>query len=571
MSSIQIFSLSDFIESLDIDKTQIPIRDDIKNTCLMESQRSDLLYSMLSLIVERTLAEGYAVEYTNAGVTQKVTDVFENLVLRQFWDPELEKALYQGHQLGYYVMRYVETGTKLNGEKVFAPFVLHPEDAVVKFTIDRDGKRKYMAYENKGRHSKPIEQSRVMFFTEPEPDGTPNSPIQKCLELLVSLRELQDSHMAVVHKTAFPMHEFYIDNKEQKLIPNNINSEQVESFGNNFDENLTVDQFGHLNAMSISTQALNNMLYSSRNYDYADEQAEAFGIKQQYDPLNRTFVSAARSNPTLPATVLPQGVRAESNTVRPLFNARYHEDVKEITNRIAGTMGVPLNSIYDTASRYAADYQQAQARINTTVKYWQKQLEKHIVIMFSDLYYKMFDKIFIGISQEMVASAKDRLKNGESKKFDAKILDGSALTELREGMTVSVRFKNNPMLQLEDAKKLYDENIISRETYRNLALHNFGISSAYAKTLEDEEEEMKEDAEKQKLREKYCLMEEEVRPDGDANKGENDNSTEAEKTEKASTESDKDSKKQASAKKPSKKGEKKKDRRDRREKSPKRK
>ena len=477
------------------------VRDDMLQKITDEVHRSDIIARGEEFIISRSLSKGWTIEYSEPGQKFKLADTYVNTVLNRLWTPELIKVLRYGLRYGMYVVRYIATDTLAGGKVIFKPYIMNERDYIIRFRKGQDGRREYGAfYRAAAALDKPIEQSRVMVFTDCEEDGSPNSPIQKALEHIIQLREYWERNTVVDHKAAFPLNNYYVDSKEQKLIPNKIHDSAITPFEDTFGLERDAGsrtQYDALHAADLATRFMNKMLAQQVSLN---ENLQSYGQNERYDPIDRRFVYVAKEDPMLPFTVLPSGLRLETGAPSAVYNPGFKDTVSDLVHRISGTLGVPAEYVYDTGRRVVSDFQLTQAVVNSTTEYWQSFLEQHIITFYLDLYYhdivNRVDDVFKAADQMLVQQSK---ANPSAK--GATSLSSEAKRLLESSITLTVQFASNPVLQATDIQWLHDERIISKETQQMLALDLYKLSHSYRMTREEMDKEDRQEAKRQKMME----------------------------------------------------------------------
>lgn len=507
--SMSVFRHSDFVDGFESLEGTTSLKPELIRSVMIESHRSDLIFTGEKFIVSRVLAEGYSIEFSEAGRVSKISDDYMNNVINRLWNPELEKALSHSLRQGLYVVQYVEVEQgavdKIQNKRLYKPFVMDPEDYIIRFRKNDNGERVYVAYYSKTQlQNEPIPQSRVMIVFEPEPDGTISSPIQRCLEPLVMLRSYWENNAVIDYKMAFPLRQFYIDNRQQVIIPNTAPKSAMAPYTDALgDSDIQYGQYESIYTMDTATHAVNTIF---RKQMATDEDNQNYGGGLKYDPLDRRFMYVAKENPTLPYSVLPSGVRAENGGPKPAPNPAMPTIVEMLIQRVAASLGVPAEYIYSAGKRYASDFQGQQQIVNQTTRFWQKHLERHIVVMFLDLHYREIanrvDTVFNEMNKKLKLH-KARQKNTDAtqelSETDELVLTSHAREMFESNVTVSVHFTSNPILQYNDVKTLYEEKIINRDSYKSLALNLFGLPASMATDEREEEQLMLQEAKRQKM------------------------------------------------------------------------
>jgi len=464
-----------------------------------EVHRSDIIMRCEDFIVSRTLAKGYSIEYSEPGRKFKLSDTFINTVLNRQWMPELDKALRFGLRYGMYVTQYLELPEADDGELTYRLYVLDPDDYVIRFRKSADGRREYAAFHrSQNLVDKPVENSRVMVFFDCDSDGFINSPVQKALEQIIQLREYWERNTVVDHKNAFPLQQFYIDSKEQKLIPNKMPDSAFTPFEDTFgmqESDRDAQQYAGMHTAEKTSRFMDKLMSQRRN---VEEQVQSYGVGERYDPLNRRFMYVAKEDPGLPYSILPSGLRAESGGSKPVFNPHFKDLIGDLVHRITGDMGVPSEFVYDTGRKFSSDFELTQSVINSTVEFWQNKLEQHIVVFYLDLFYRDIED-----HVENVFKTADQLLNLNAKNNpDAKLsssLPPLARKLIERNITVTVQFASNPVLQASDVEWLRTNRVITRETFQKLALDTYGLPHSDRATDEELAEEDLRDAKRQKM------------------------------------------------------------------------
>lgn len=496
---MSVFNHTEFLGGFKNLENTRRLREDLILKIQTEVHRSDIIRRATDFIVGRTLSKGYTIEYAQPGERFKMSDTYVNTVLNRLWTPELEKAIRFGINFGMYVVQYIAVEELDGVETLYRPFVLDPDDYVIRFRKNKDGRREYGAFHrSQNMFDKPIKQSRVMVFWDCESDGSINSPVQKCLEQIILLREYWERNSVVDHKNSFPLHQYYVDSTQQKIIPNAMPASAVTPFEDTFGmdprEHETA-QLGAMHSMDSSTRFLDKLMTQQKA---ADETKQSYGWGERYDPLNRRYMYVAKEDPALPYSVIPSGLRLENGGPKPAFNPQFKDVVTDLVHRITGDLGVPAEFVYDTGRKFTADFDLTQSVVNSTTEFWQSKLEQHIVTLYLDLYFqditKRVDRIF---------NTADQLLNiDKTNNPDAKIK--GALTPgdkqmLQRNVTITVRFASNPVLSIDEVQWLKDQRVVSTETFQTLALDVLRLPHSLRMTAEEAAKEDQQEAKRQKM------------------------------------------------------------------------
>lgn len=502
---MSVFNHTEFLGGFKNLENTKRINEDLFIKIREEAYRSDIVQRATDFTISRVLSKGYTIEFAEPGQKFKMSDNYVNTVLNRLWSPELEKGIRISNNNGMYVVQYIAIEEIDSIETVYRPFVLDPDDYIIRFRKNKDGRREYGAFHrSQNLMDKPIKQSRVMVIWDCESDGSIVSPVQKALEQIIQLREYWERNTVVDHKNAFPLHNYYIDNSQQKIIPNRMPPNAVTPFEDNYEidaRNHDTAQLGAMHAADSTTRFMKKLLDQQIT---ADETEQTYGHGERYDPLNRRYMYVAKENPILPLNVVPSGMRLETGGPKPVFNPHFKEVVSDLVHRITGDLGVPSEFVYDTGRKFAADFELTQAIINATTEFWQSKLEQHIVTFYLDLYYRDIvnhvDRVF---------NTADQILNlSKTSNPDAKVKGSLSSTDkqmLQRNITITVQFASNPMLKAEDVQWLKEQRVISNETFQALALDIYRLPHSLHMTDEEAMEEDRVEAKRQKMMQDIIL------------------------------------------------------------------
>lgn len=498
MTTHHVFKHTSLLDGLGKTKDIDTFQEDELHLVRSEADRSSIVYSAIQFLIVQVTSKGYTIEYSEAGQTRKVSDVFVNTVLNTKWDPEIPKAIYRSVVEGGYAIRYTKTGDK---EHDFVyPRVMDPSEYYIGWKTKRDGQRKYFAYDPlETKKAKIIPQTRVFMIFEPTGNGRLTSPISRCLEELKLWRFYWEIDQAAAYRNAFPGF-FYIpkETKEQLLPETNQAGTLAEYEGEIRDApTVSFNQLQRIQAHDKSIEHMRKMLERETSRATINQH---FGSVAKLDPNSNTFYEVANQYPFAPYQQVPPGLTtAEAPRSREPSNIK--QAIDTALQLISGAIGIPSDVLFDTGKKFSTDLRIAQRTVNETVKHWQKSLEQHIVTMYLDIYYKKYadrlDRAFASI----VSDRKKRfLQSAESKKSPLpQLLDPDERVRIEQSMSVTVTFTNNPIVATSDLNLLYDRDVISKESYNRHMLEIIGFSEAEALTPAQELAQIKEKARKAEL------------------------------------------------------------------------
>jgi len=464
-----------------------------------EAKRSNVVFATLQFIIAQVTSKGYTIEYSEAGQTRKVSEEFVNTILNSKWNPELPKAIIQTAIDGGYAIRYTKTGNK--EDDFIYPRVMDDSEYYIGWKTKRDGSRAYFAYE-KANHQKPkiIPQSRVFMMYEPTADGHLTSPVSRCLEELKLWHFYWDLDQTVAYRNAFPAF-FYLSKEiEDGLLPNTTQAGALAEYEKEIQSAPTVS-FDQLQAIQAHDKTIQHMRQMLERETSRTTVQQHFGSIKQVNPDTNTYYEVANQYPFAPYQQVPPGLTvAEAPRAQEAVNMQYALD--KTLQLITASLGVPSDILFDTGKKFSTDLRISQRTVNETVRKWQNSLEAHIVTMYLDVYYKKY--------AERVDRALDGVVEDRKRKFlqtqtpsereqPYRLIDPDERVRIERTMTVTVTFNNNPIVSLHDVQKLYDDNIINKDTYNRHMLEIVGYSVSEALTAAEELSQIKEKAEKAKL------------------------------------------------------------------------
>lgn len=471
-----------------------------------EAQHNDVIFSIMSFLIPRVVAKGYIIEFTEANVTRKISDQFVHTVLDNYWNPQLEKAIRHGILYGYFAVKYVKVDKKSN---LVVPLVLNLEEYYMQWRIGKNGMREYLAFQiDNEQNATVIPQSRVFIFYEPDHDGTPSSPIQKCLEKVKQLREYWERNSIADHKNTFPNHVFGITPTKEKVIPNRgIDATDAEYLDKDLElphMPLTDEEF---RAKYSSERGIELMRALMRREQIIEENEQHYGYTTKYIPHTRKFMNVAQTSPFLPSKLLPESINLQSGAPRAIPLSNFPTIIQQLLQDVSICTGVPADVIYSGSKKFQSELQLAQHGINTTVQFWQHHLERHIVTMYLDIYYKnhmtRVDDAFTEMTRKQFANKSQRDvepdDNGEHQKMSELIISPNDRIELEKHMTISVAFNSNPMFSFKDLVQLKEHRVLGKDNFNLLALGLFGLPASMAPTEEEERAEFKKQLEEKRL------------------------------------------------------------------------
>lgn len=412
-----------------------------------------------------------------------------NQILAKQLETQVDLLLKHVLIFGYAVIRYRIEKRRKGMEYTAADIkveVLHPHTYSLKYTMKKNGQRKWYAFQQESMFSKTyteIPHSRVFMREEPEPlTGSPNSPLLRCLRTVYQYDMLMALSEIVGHKKAFPPFVYRVDSKafplpshEKPILGQGslarqatpMDGSSASFYGFNTDE----EQASYLARAQIrknSTQTMRNL------HDFA---ASLDGIGEQMSSMDKDyideFISVAKEHPTIPEKVLAEDIHMDSNVPKAEMLAEFNNLEEIFKSQIAVTLGVPLEFIFPHRGRFSSDIMLSKKIMSIRNSKLHKWLATVIERICLDIHY---DSIFGLIDSLASKIATEEI--GEEKVTIATqhVLKQKYFDQLRELVLVSVHFDENTAASEQSLLLALKTSVIDHNTYADLMLSSLGLA-----------------------------------------------------------------------------------------------
>ena len=527
-----VFDHTRFVDGFDKEDRSVFVRDDLLFQIGMEEQGSWIIWTLENYLVNKVTAEGFSMEFSQAGRRYTITDMHQNRVMYIRWEEEIKRMLRHIIRYGFCAVRYVEIkGSK--DEDRFVPRCMDPiAEYSVRFRINDDGTRDYVAYErNKIIQDKPIPNTRVFVAFDPEADGTINSPLQRCFSEIQRVRGYWERDEQKDFRNTHPLFIYEIDNSKDLLIPAGIPDEAVPEY--NMNRGSTV----------ANTTLEREQVASMRGYEIGDkfyqqqfQQEIQNGLppedlfRRTYDPLLRRFTDTPMPNPFKPEKLLSQNIKLSRGAPQPKSQPNFEKIIENLTRSISNCFGVPPDVLEGGKGQFSANVQFSTQQLNTTVQSYQRILERFIVIMYLDIYsdqhLSLINKVVTEMNRERIRRSSAEQKTGserieekrdatdKTKESDSEeppksnknkrsisdlIVSESERLEIEKSVVVEVHFNVNPSFDFDTLAKYAEKNIISHEDFQHIALKMAALPESMAMTPSQIDRQTEQEAKRQKI------------------------------------------------------------------------
>lgn len=527
-----VFDHTRFIDGFDKEDKSVFVRDDLLFQIGMEEQGSWIIWTMENYLVNKVTAEGFSMEFSQAGRRYTITDMHQNRVMYIRWEEEIKLMLRHIIRYGFCAVRYVEIkGSK--DEDRFVPRCMDPiAEYSVRFRINPDGTRDYLAYaRNKIIQDQPIQNTRVFVAFEPEADGTLNSPLQRCFSEIQRVRGYWERDEQKDFRNTHPLFVYEIDNSKDLLIPAGIPDEAVPEY--NLNRGNTV----------ANTTIEREQVASMRGYEIGDrfyqqqfQQEMQNGLppedlfRRTYDPLLRRFTDTPMPNPFKPEKLLSQNIKLSRGAPQPKAQPNFEKVIDSMIRSISNCFGVPPDVLEGGKGQFSANVQFSTQQLNTTVQSYQRILERFIVIMYLDIYsdehLKLINIVVTEMNRERISqntteskSGSERIEekrdntdktkesdsekttnsNNNKRSIDDLIITESDRLEIEKSVIVEVHFNVNPSFDFDTLAKYAEKNIISHEDFQHIALKMAALPESMAMTPSQIDQQTQQEAKRQKM------------------------------------------------------------------------
>lgn len=453
-------------------------------------------------------------EYTPQGEKKRqaegkrsYTDNQLNQILSEQMQKQLEIAIKHTIIFGFFVIRYRLSDRVPAGQATAAdvePVVLHPHEYELRYTIRKDGRRKWFAFERGNMfgstQSKPIPYSRVFIHELPEPfTGRPNSPLMRCLRTVYQYDSLMANMEIVGNKKAFPP--FIFQNKSEMLqLPTeeqHLLTKQAQMQGQQWgiqdgDGDLIAIETEQANLLSQIQLRRNSIVQARQVYEKASQFDNLPSQLDTLSPHNKDYiddyVETARANPTLPSKLLPNGIELDPHLPKAETLNEFSEIEEILKTQIAVLLGVPVEFIFPQRGRFSADIllsKKVMSIRNTKMHRWIAEILERV---FLDIHYEYVFKMIENLSKKLAVESMDAVSAIIG--HDAFVKMGMMLKEkyfraIKNSILVNVHFDENTAATPESLLLAFKTSVIDHDTYSQLMLSTLGLAHSLKAEIPD--------------------------------------------------------------------------------------
>jgi hypothetical protein len=482
------------------------------NTLWEVSQRSPLVASIIELAATWATASPWHVEVElrrqdlSAAKTSYTDDQLNRVMAVQL-ENSLEIAIKHTLIFGFFVVRYrLAEGAKRNDLQAedVRPVVLHPHEYELRYVLRKDGSKKWAAYTRgmiAGAEAKPIPQTRVFMFEQPEPiSGRPNSALLRCLRPIYQYDTLIANAEIVSTKLAFPP---FVYNNKSVVLPMPDNADQSKALGKGDPGEFLPDgtDTGDLHFQAEQTELLANMLLKNRSLRLAknihDRASMLDNMPDQMDQLSAhtkdyidDYVRTATTNPTMPSKLLANGIELEKNTPHPETLKQFSELEEILKSQISILLGVPVEMIFPQRGRFSADVLLSKKIMSIRTSRLHTWLAQIIKAVFFDVHHDYVASLVRSIAETRALKELSDLSTGIG--ADAFRRVGLALRDkytraLQKLLIVNVHFDANTTASETALLQAFETYAIDHQTYTRLLLSSQGLAHSLQATYDEKE------------------------------------------------------------------------------------
>ena len=422
----------------------------------------------VKMFLNHVIKNGLDIEVQVGGKTWKLDDREEENkhYIREMLLPGIRQMLRDWLLYGYTRVRISHPPDSLL--PIFS--VLREGSTEEKFYWDEYDRRCYtLNYTggNSGSGSGEIPGGKLLFMHPPDDEGNLTSPLAMCLVPLMYGERLWLYYFAGSYGQSHPM-PFWV--AEDSASSGLMMAHGPMAVQGSAEHGLTGGQASAEKALSDAMYAQMEAAAMAANYNSA---------RQSQAHFSSVPTMASSSSGEVGSVSVPREIRDAENR-DPMLEAQrsriaapghriqmpppyttpqqFLEIQNTISQQVYRAIGIPPEMVGSSHQKHAANVEDNAEQLSTRILFFQRHAAELIEELITEMWH---EEIHQHIMEEAIEKKKDT--------------DVDYLSEQRESIKVSVKFRFNPIMSFEGLSQLYETGIIDFDTYQMYALYSYGI------------------------------------------------------------------------------------------------